>query len=183
MENLAKKFINESEENKQLYIKGIIEQDKNAYSVLSKKFKSYLFKIHATSYIHTSIVLNSREIKRKHTKISKREELTLNVVGQNFTEERIDTIPEQPMDIIELITKPKNLDFREVFSDKNLANAMNTLTDKQKEIMYLKFIEELDEKQIANKLNISLQAVNKTKLAALNNIKKQLGGEKKNGLF
>lgn len=182
MNNLARRFINENEENRTLYIKGVIENDKTAYSVLSKKFSSYLFKIYATSYINKSIILSSKEIKRKHIKIRKREELTLNVVGEDFSEERIDTIPDKPMDIIEVITKPTNLDFREVFSDKNLANAMNTLTDKQKEIMYLKFIEELYEKQIDNKLNVSIQSINKTKLAALKNIKKQLGGAK-SGVF
>ena len=84
MESIAKKFIKENEENKVLYRKSTIENDKNAHVVLNQRFKNCLFKIHATSYLHKSIVLNARELKIRHLKICKREELTLNTIDLNF---------------------------------------------------------------------------------------------------
>ncbi|MFT9487407.1 MAG: RNA polymerase sigma factor [Tepidibacillus sp.] len=182
MHSLAKKFINENEENNKLYRKAILEHDMNACSILNEKFKSYLFKIHATSYLHKSIVLSARELKRRHLKVYKREELTLNTTDSDFNEERIDSIPDKPVDFIEEITKPKSIDFTEMFTDQILASAMNNLTDKQKEILFLRFVEELEEKEIAKRLETSIQAVNKVKKAALERIKKQLRGGK-NGLF
>ncbi len=176
MNSLAKNFINENEENKILYKKTIIEHDKNACSVLNERFKSYLFKIHATSYLHKSIVLNARELKRNHLRVYKREELTLNTMDLNFNEERVDSIPDKPVDFIEEITKPINIDFTEIFTNQLLASAMNNLTDKQKEIMFLRFVKELEEKEIANKLKVSIQAVNKVKKAALCRIKKSIKG-------
>lgn len=182
MQNLARKFINENEENKTLYKKTIIECDDNAYSTLNEGLENYLFKIYATSYLYKSIVLNSREVKRKYLKIYKREELTLNMTDINFKEERIDSIPGKPIDLIEEIINTNNIDFTEMFSDKALVFAINSLTDRQKEILYLRFVKELEEKEIAKKLEVSIQAVNKAKKGALLRIRKQLGGVK-NELF
>ncbi|MGF7060745.1 hypothetical protein [Brassicibacter mesophilus] len=69
MLSLAKKFIDESEENKALYKKAIIKHDKKAYSILNRRFSDYMFKINATSYLHKSIVLNAREFKKRQLRL------------------------------------------------------------------------------------------------------------------
>ncbi|WP_073148278.1 sigma factor-like helix-turn-helix DNA-binding protein [Paramaledivibacter caminithermalis] len=67
----------------------------------------------------------------------------------------------------------KNLDFTLIFNDKKLAAAINNLTKRQKQIMFLKYVKEYDEHQIANILKVSPQAVNKVKNSALKRIKKK----------
>ncbi len=140
MLSLAKKFFDENEENKTLYKQAIIEQDKKAYSILNKRFSEYMFKVKATSYLHKSIVLNTREFKKRQLKLYKREELTLNTIDSDFSEERIDNISDKTVDFIEEITEPKDIDFTEIFTDEGLISSMNSLTYKQREILFLKYV-------------------------------------------
>lgn len=183
MQCLAKKFISESENNKILYKKATNGGNKNAYRALILSFEDYLFKIYSTSYLHKSIVLNARELKRKYLRTYRREELTLNITDLDTKEERIIRLPDSEVNYIDEITRPRNIDFIELFSDKVLTSAMNNLTDRQKKILFLKYIDDLEEKEIARMLEISVQAVYKIKKVALDKIRKQLGGVKKNGIF
>lgn len=183
MLSLVKKFIDESEENKALYKKAIIKHNKKAYSILNKRFSDHMFKVNATSYLHKSIVLNAREFKKRQLRLYKREELTLNTIDSDFSEERIDTISDKTVDFIEEIIESKDIDFTEIFPGEDLISSINNLTDNQREILSLKYVKELEEKEIATRLDISIQAVNKTKKAALDKIKRQLGGAKNNGIF
>jgi DNA-directed RNA polymerase specialized sigma subunit len=183
MHYLAKKFIRENVENKSLYVRGILDQDENARSVLKKKFNEYLYKIHFISYVDKCITLKSKEIKRKKNKLSNRELLSLNTYDEDFKEERLNSIPDKPIDFIEKVSIPKNLDFTFVFSDKQLAIAMNNLTKRQKQIMFLKYIKEYDELEIATLLRVTPQAVNKVKNSAFKKIKNQLGGSKNGTTF
>ncbi|MGF7060632.1 sigma-70 family RNA polymerase sigma factor [Brassicibacter mesophilus] len=105
--------------------------------------------------------------------------MTLNTIDLDFNEERIDNISDMTVDFIEEITEPKDIDFTEIFTNQDLISYMNSLTDKQREILFLKYVKELEEKEIAARLDISIQAVNKTKKVAVYKIKRQLGGARK----
>lgn len=169
MRNLTRKIINENDDIKELY--RMAKKNKKVHGVLNKRFRGHLFKIHATSYLHKSIVLNAREIKRKQFKVSSRENLILDKLDPDFNEAKIASIPDKPVDFIEEITTPKDIDFTEVFADRKLALAINNLTARQKTILFLRFVKEVEEREIAKRLEISIQAVNKVKNAALKTLK------------
>ncbi|MPQ43825.1 sigma-70 family RNA polymerase sigma factor [Clostridium tarantellae] len=57
-------------------------------------------------------------------------------------------------------------------TDMYFFDLISNLSPKQKNIIYYKFYLQLSDVEISNKLNISRQAVNKTKLLALSNLKK-----------
>ncbi|CAM3299245.1 sigma factor-like helix-turn-helix DNA-binding protein [Filibacter tadaridae] len=171
MHNLAQKIINENEDIKKLYKKATLEKDEKVCSVLNEQFLGHLFKIYSTSYLHKSIVLNAREIKRKHLKIYSQEDLILDKLDPEFNEAKIDSIPDKSVNFIEEITVPKDIDFTEIFTDRTLALAINNLTKKQKTILFLRFVKQFEEKEIAKKLRISIQAVNKIKNASLKALK------------
>lgn len=65
-----------------------------------------------------------------------------------------------------------------LFEDKLLYKIISKLSDKQKEILYLLYIQELTETEIAQKLSITKQAVNKVKNQTLKKIREnyQKGG-------
>ena len=183
MQDLKSKFLNMNNENKILYNKAIIQHDNNARNILKERFENYLFKIHAVSYLSKTIVLNARNVKNKYLSMYQTEELTLNTIDMDSNVEKIDKIPDTSLNMIEIITKPIiKANFQEVFLDIDIINAINRLTYRQKEIIYLKYIEDLEEKEIAKYLNISVQAVYKTITVALNKIRAQLGGELNNGV-
>lgn len=183
MNSLVERFIKENEQNKKLYVAGVIKHDKKAIDILKEKFNDHLFRIYFTSYVDKCITLKSKEIKRRKNKLLYREILSLNTYDEDFNEEKLNSIPDKPVDFIEKISMPKNLDFTLVFNDKKLAAAINNLTKRQKQIMFLKYVKEYDEHQIANILKVSPQAVNKVKNSALRRIKKQLGGTNNGGTF
>jgi DNA-directed RNA polymerase specialized sigma subunit len=64
-----------------------------------------------------------------------------------------------------------NIEF--LFTDEKLYNAVKSLTKKQKKLLYLIYIAEISEQEIAINLHITRQAVNKIKNAALKKIKKK----------
>lgn len=75
-----------------------------------------------------------------------------------------------------MITEPsKIIDFDNIINNKKILDAINKLTDKQKEILYKCIILDLDEKTVARDLKISIQSVNKTKNTAIKNIRKTIG--------
>ncbi|WP_342558163.1 sigma factor-like helix-turn-helix DNA-binding protein [Metasolibacillus sp. FSL K6-0083] len=59
-----------------------------------------------------------------------------------------------------------------LFEDKLLHDIISKLSAKQKEILYLLYIEGIPEIEIAHKLAITKQAVNKTKNQTLKKIRK-----------
>lgn len=63
----------------------------------------------------------------------------------------------------------------DITSNKKLLEALQGLTDKQKEILYYVYIENLTITEVANLLDASRQVINKTHNLALSRIKKKLG--------
>nr|WP_243183323.1 sigma factor-like helix-turn-helix DNA-binding protein [Anaerosolibacter carboniphilus] len=82
------------------------------------------------------------------------------------------------MDFIEEIYGDKeNIDYREIFADKEVLQAIETLTDRQKQIIHECIIKDKEEEMVAKELGITKQAVNKIKQAALNKLRKEVGGK------
>lgn len=175
MNNLANNFLNESDINKDLYFKAKISKNQYCLDLLNEKFNDYLFKVYFISYIEKSLKFKALDIKKKNKRISNRELYTLNIIDDDFDEERINTISDDEVDFLEGISKDVN--FKNVSQNKDLIKALENLTQKQKLILYMIFIEEKEEKQIGRELNVSKQAINKIKLAGLKRIRNSLNSD------
>lgn len=175
MHKLAREFLNEDKENKNIYEKVVSTNDTYYTNLLVNKFYYYMFKIYFISYIEKSIKLKSFEIKNKKKKRYERELYILNSIDEDFKEEKINTIADKPIDYIEVIFD--QVDISNISTNKKLNQAIESITSKQKLILFMRYIQYKEEKQIAKELNISKQSVNKVKLAALKNIRKYIGGE------
>ncbi|MGO1758867.1 MAG: sigma factor-like helix-turn-helix DNA-binding protein [Mammaliicoccus vitulinus] len=175
MHKLAMEFLNKDKENRSIYEKVIATHDRYYTNILVERFYYYMFKIYFISYIEKSIRLKSLEIKNKKKKSYERELYILNSIDEDFKEEKINTIADRPIDYVEEIFG--EMDINNISSNKNLNEAIVRITSKQKIILFMRYIQDKEEKQIAEELNISKQSVNKVKLAGLKSIRNYLGGE------
>lgn len=99
----------------------------------------------------------------------------MNVIDDDFKEERVNSIRDDSIDFLEEISR--GIDFKNISANKELIKAIETLTSKQQLILHMICVEGKEEKQIARELNVSKQAVNKVKNAGIEKIKNYLGGE------
>jgi RNA polymerase sigma factor (sigma-70 family) len=175
MHKLAIEFLSTDKENKNIYEKVIATQDRYYTNVLVEKFYCYMFKNYFISYIEKSIRLKSLEIKNKKKKGYERELYILNSIDEDFKEEKINTIADKPIDYVEEIFS--QIDMNNISCNQKLNEAIVRITNKQRLILFMRYIQDKEEKQIAKELNISKQSVNKVKLTGLKNIRDYLGGE------
>ena len=61
-----------------------------------------------------------------------------------------------------------------VLENEELLNAVSTLTERQQHVLWLLFIDGLQAREVRKQLDVSIQAVTKTKQRALTKIKQQL---------
>ncbi|MFT9496153.1 sigma factor-like helix-turn-helix DNA-binding protein [Anaerosolibacter sp.] len=178
MDNLAKKFLEEDAANKDLYVQGVIFKNDSFLDVLNQKFNDYLFRINLYSYIKKTIFYAARELKQKENALREKEGLYLNVLDDDFGEEKINTIADTPMDFVEEICRDQeDINYHELFTDKEVLEAISTLSARQKQIIHECIIKNKEEEMVAKELGITKQAVNKIKQAALNKLRKQIGGK------
>lgn len=64
--------------------------------------------------------------------------------------------------------------FSQISNNEDLKNALNTLTNKQKQVIYLNFFEKKTLKRIGLELSITTNAVEKLKMRAIARLKKYL---------
>lgn len=175
MENLLSKFLSKSKKNRDLYIKGVLGNDLTARNLFRQSFEDFIFELYFLSYVKKSITYKSLEFKKRKNSLSDNEMLTLNATIVNSDEERINTIPDKPVDFTDLITMDSR-DFNEVVSDEHLIKILNKLTIRQQQVIKMLFVDDKDEVQAAQELGISQQSINKVKNKALEKIKKEIGG-------
>lgn len=164
-------------ENRELVIECVITKDKNSFKTLNKKFSNFLYRIYLLSYINKSIVYTAMELKKRHTLLKSTEQATLNILHNDFKDELINLLPAESVDYVEEVINGKSyIDFTEIFTSKKIINAINELGDRQKEVLYMKYVRNIPEGIIASRLNITKQSVNKSKKTALQKIRNVLSG-------
>ncbi len=132
--------------------------------------KEYIFFL---SYIKKTITYRSIQIKTKHKKTYDLEKFILNQRNDN-AEEKINLI-EDTRNIEENLDFVIDYnDFNEIFNDKKISDSFNSLTEKQKQVLYELFVNNKSEREVAKKLDSSFQNINKIKKAALKKINKKL---------
>lgn len=171
MNKLVDKFLNEQLPNNKL------NSDKS-FNELEDEFNSYVFKVYLYGYVKKTIVFSAMQIKKKNNLIYKNEDLNLNVVDPNFNEERINFIADNQNGELDTVNefnlKQHRYNYDEISHNEHIVNAINSLTDRQKEIIYRCVILGERDTLVAKKIGISKQGVNKTKLTSINKLRKKL---------
>ena len=177
MNKILIKFLNENKTNNYIYQRTIDTNEDYYKDILFERFYDYIFKIYFISYIEKSIRFSSYEIKNKKKKILDNEIYSLNKIDENFNEERINILIDESVDFLENVSKERN--FENISSNENLIKALNNITDRQKLVIYMYFVEDKEEKQIAKELNVTKQSINKVKIAGLNRLRAYINNELK----
>ena len=139
MHNLVRKFLNENNRNSELYFKAKTYGNQYDINRLYEEFHNYVFRIYFISYIEKSLRFKALEIKRKRKKLSERELCTLNVIDEDFNEEKINMIRDDSIDPLDEMSK--GMDFKDMVANKELANAIENTTNKQKLVLFMHYIE------------------------------------------
>lgn len=169
MNNLARKFLS-IDENIVLFKKALDNKDNEAKLKINEKFNDYLFKIYFCSYVNKCITFTAKNIKNKYK--NQREELILNCKNENYEVDYINNVPDNSIDYIEKITAPKSqVNFNNICADIEILSVINSLTDKQKEIIYHCCVLEKSEVLLAEEMHVTRQAISKAKNIALKKIR------------
>jgi RNA polymerase sigma factor (sigma-70 family) len=169
MNNLAQKFLS-SDENSILLKKALDSKENEAKLKINKKLNNYLFKVYFCSYVNKCITYTAKNIKNKYK--NQREELTLNCNYESYEEDNLNNIPDNSINYIEKITAPKSqVDFNNICTNIEILSAINSLTDKQREIIYHCCVLQRTEASLAEEMHVTRQAVSKAKNIALKKIR------------
>lgn len=145
------------EQNKKLYEEYKVSFDKRKLDVLENEFEKFYSKIVLVSYFSKALHFAAQKYDQgiRRYKYFKEE-----LLERNDDVICIDSYNvHEPEDIVNHI------------EDQNISESINDLTDRQKRILYLHFVKEMTEAEIASVLNISQQAVNKAKNKAIDEIR------------
>jgi len=163
-------------------VKGFLKDEgiSSSYATTVKDLNDYMFKVYLYGYIKKTIIFSAMQIKKKNSQVRKREEAILNVIDPNFNEERLNLIAYDEVDFLEDLCRvegetPK---FDEISKNQGLIKAIDSLTDRQKEIIYRCIIIGESDTLVASKLGITKQGVNKIKRTALKKMRIRLEGKR-----
>lgn len=126
-------------------------------------------KVYFLSYVKKTICCNAIKFKQKQNKLYDYEKMFLNTL-EDEGEEKINFIIDKNNDI-ENVSFIDSDSFYDVFENRDLVKGFETLTKKQKEVIFEIFKKETSERELAQKLNTSFQNINKLKKSALEKLK------------
>ncbi|WP_289142436.1 sigma-70 family RNA polymerase sigma factor [uncultured Brevibacillus sp.] len=146
-------------ENKKLYDHMIMSNDENSFKELNKRFKEFFLEIRLLRYIstiiHNSVIELDIRTRKKEQNVDPYDEV---IHDKHSTSMYI--APDE---------------FSKIFEHEKISASFKFLTEKEKKVITLAYLEELKEVEIAKCLNITQQAVSKTKRRALQKIRKSIG--------
>ncbi|UXH43051.1 sigma-70 family RNA polymerase sigma factor [Rossellomorea vietnamensis] len=135
---------------------------------LNEAFKAYYFDIRFTSYVSSSLYFHSVNFDKKIRKYSERHPLTLDDrVGEDGGS-YVELVPD-PASEIAPFTNYSTL--MECLESEELLKAYKTLTDKQKHVLDLAYVQERSDTEIARMQGVSQQTISKTHRKALHKLK------------
>lgn len=164
---LLKNFL-ECDTNSNLLKEYELTKSKATKDKLDSRFKSFYLKMKIISYLNKLIHFESIHFDKK---IKSDYEKQLLILDKEIDEGSI-----KPADLLEspridLVPYEKLEDFIE---EKEVYFAISKLTENQKKILYLSYVKNLKEQEIASKLGVSQQAISKQKSLSLKKIRKEL---------
>ncbi|MEK4715931.1 sigma factor-like helix-turn-helix DNA-binding protein [Sporosarcina sp. FSL K6-5500] len=160
---LLKGFLKQ-EDNNQLYEEFLIKHTKEIKRILNKRFVMFYYKIRLISYFSKLIEFEAIKYDMKLREHNKRYNLILDKPTNSGNR---DTLVDLLKDGSSGVTITKLEDFIE-------PAALKSLTDKQKNILYLIYIKELKDTEISKMLGVSQQSITKTKKTAIQKLRRVL---------
>ncbi|WP_175989950.1 sigma-70 family RNA polymerase sigma factor [Bacillus sp. Marseille-Q1617] len=142
----------------------------SAEGCLNEAFKAHYFGIRFTSYVSSSLYFHSVNFDKKIRLHRGRQLLTLD---QPLGGEEDGTFKDMIADTEEHLTLPVQ-SLEDAISDETLLHAYRKLTDRQRRILDLAYVEELSDTDISKILRVSQQAVSKSHKKALAKLKEEL---------
>lgn len=175
-DKLIKNFITDID-NKKILEEAFEYQTSESFKILDRVFKQYYFNVRITSYISTTIYYSAMNFDKKERNESKRTQLILdspiNDASNNYLITRKDLLRDDSQDLLKLI-KTDYMNINNFIESPHVIEAIETLTEKQKQILYLVFVEKFTHTEIAEILGVSQQAISKNQAKAINLIRKYL---------
>lgn len=135
--------------------------------LLDQAFKAFYAEIRLIKYISSLIYFSSLDYDRKNRKRKNRYILSLD---QPLSSEESDRSSMKNLIAEEYMDKP-SLTLEQLDVDQKLFKAIHKLTSKEKSVLTLAYLHDLTDKEIAHRLNLSQQAINKMKNNALRKLR------------
>jgi len=134
-----------------------------------------LLKAHFCSYVQKTITLTALQLKKAKAEKRSKENLSLNVVDPEFKEERVNLVAADAVDFLKEIELGEGADdLSELTENKKIIDAFLGLTKKQRTIFYHCILLGERDLDVAARLGITKQAVNKTKRGAIKKIREAM---------
>jgi len=149
---------------------------KNEPTLFNKEKLEVAFTAHtkeflAINYLKKVIYFESRRFDKKRRELENKQPLILNApIENNLT--LLDMLADKNSEsYFELILEAS---LEEAITDSLLIKAVRSLSERQKEILYYRYVLDYNDKMIAKKYNISQQAITKSHKKALQKLKEAL---------
>lgn len=157
----------DSNENRLLYNEYIENPSKANKVKLDKQFQKYFYLIRCISYFIKVIHFESKHFDKKQRKRNELFQLTLDKTDENGHR------------VVELLSEDninEYLGYRleDLVEDPNLYSSIQSLTDRQKTLLNLIFIERMKDTEIAKLLGVSQQAITKSKKRVLTKLRNKM---------
>lgn len=170
-------FLTNEKINK-LYLSYVEHPSQHKKDMIEKLFQIHVRKIQLLTYFAKILHFEAQKFDKKMRHLSQTNPLVLDRNVNDGEGIILDFIGESHT-LYEYESPINSHDIEFIFEDKYLYQVISKLSTKQKEILYLLYINGLTEIEVAQRLNITKQAVNKTKNQTLKKIKKDYeNGEK-----
>lgn len=170
---VVKSFL-KSDYHHQLLVEAICSPTLENKQRLDDEFRKFYFDIRFTTYISTTLYFNAINYDKRHRKLNKRYQTTLdNPLGED-QDASIKDLLEDPNSHINEEQVIRSLDIKEHIVDTRLLKAVDQLTKKQKEVIDLAYVNGLSDTEIAKILGKTQQAISKLHKKALERIKAYL---------
>lgn len=161
-----------NEEEKKLYESFLDEPTVQKQEEIERLFQIHVRKIQILSYFTKVLHFESKRFDKKIRKTNSIEQLVLDKGVTDGEDASIDVIQiESVNDVLDIDDLIKWVDLENFFEDKLLYEIVGKLSLKQKKILHAIFVKNMSEDELARKLGITKQAVNKAKNQALKKIK------------
>jgi len=147
--------------HQKLYDEYLNTQSEELKAQLDKEFKKFYQNIRILSYVIKMLHYESKRLDKKEREYRRKNELSLDPYTENYQ------IP-----YVELVNETN--DISEVITSEKLFLCIQNLSQRQKDILSLVYIKQLTDKEIARELQISQQAVSKSRKKILEIIRKEL---------
>ncbi|WP_214483059.1 sigma factor-like helix-turn-helix DNA-binding protein [Bacillus sp. SM2101] len=162
-------FFKQNKTRKLLYEEYLRTEDSSHIRELENNFNEYYFKVRILAYFNKYLQFNAIKYDAKQRKQQQRFQLILDKSIDEENNTILDNIADENSNInIEEI----EISVNDFVKNTKLRNAVNTLTIQQKQVLYLYYVDELKDVEIAKKLHVSRQSITKCRNTALNKLRR-----------